>query len=119
MIRGKKNFLPPSHLILGLSFLFRLEDSHIEKHKDERKILSQSEEDALCLAENEQSVQEVEVEILDESDGKRNFEIHPTLCKTISSLNKMEFWRKIVLFSPCAGVPFEKEHFKSVRRFAC
>lgn len=70
MIRGKKNFLPPSHLIMGLSFLFRLEDSFIEKHKNERKILSASEEDALSLAESEQSKEEVEVEILDESDGK-------------------------------------------------
>lgn len=70
MIRGKKNFLPPSHLILGLSFLFRLEDGHIEKHKGERKILSQTEEDALTLTESESNGNEVEVEILDESDGK-------------------------------------------------
>ena len=33
MIRGKKNFLPPCHLILGLSFLFKLEDSSVERHK--------------------------------------------------------------------------------------
>lgn len=70
MIRGKKNFLPPSYLILGLSFLFRLEDGCIENHRGERKILSAAEEDALSFAESEQSKDEVEVEILDESDGK-------------------------------------------------
>ena len=38
MIRGKKNYLPPCQLAVGLSFLFRLEDSFIEKHQDERKV---------------------------------------------------------------------------------
>lgn len=69
MIRGKKNFLPPSHLILGMSFLFRLEDSFIEKHKGERKVISSAEEDALSLAENERSKDEVEVPVIDESEG--------------------------------------------------
>ncbi|XP_018579710.1 nuclear export mediator factor NEMF homolog [Anoplophora glabripennis] len=68
MIRGKKNFLPPSHLILGMSFLFRLEDGCIERHLGERKILTATEEDALSLADSEMSKEEVEVEILDESD---------------------------------------------------
>lgn len=70
MIRGKKNFLPPSYLILGLSFLFRLEDGSVERHKGERKILTATEEDALSVADSEQSKDEVEVEVLDESDGK-------------------------------------------------
>ncbi|CAG9835026.1 unnamed protein product [Diabrotica balteata] len=68
MIRGKKNFLPPAHLILGLSFLFRLEDGSIERHKGERKVLTANEEDALSVADSEMSKDEVEVEILDESD---------------------------------------------------
>lgn len=67
MIRGKKNFLPPSHLILGLSFLFRLEDGHIDKHKGERKVVAN--DDTASIADSEQSRDEVEVEILDESDG--------------------------------------------------
>ncbi|KAJ0173458.1 hypothetical protein K1T71_010607 [Dendrolimus kikuchii] len=40
MIRGKKNYLLPDHLQFGFSFMFRLEDSCIEKHKDERKSIS-------------------------------------------------------------------------------
>lgn len=72
MVRGKKNFLPPSHLILGMSFLFRLEDGCVEKHKGERKVISGAEEDALNVAESMESKDEVEVEILDESDESMN-----------------------------------------------
>lgn len=31
MIRGKKNYLPPCHLIMGFSFLLKLEDSSISR----------------------------------------------------------------------------------------
>ncbi|XP_030380860.1 nuclear export mediator factor NEMF homolog isoform X2 [Scaptodrosophila lebanonensis] len=37
MIRGKKNFLPPCHLVMGLSLLFKLEDSSVHRHIGERK----------------------------------------------------------------------------------
>lgn len=36
MIRGKKNFLPPCHLILGMSIMFKLEESSIARHAGER-----------------------------------------------------------------------------------
>ncbi|XP_060516930.1 ribosome quality control complex subunit NEMF homolog [Cylas formicarius] len=68
MVRGKKNFLPPSHLILGFSFLFKLEDGCIEKHAGERKVLTQVEEDALNQVADEVSKEEVELDVLDESD---------------------------------------------------
>lgn len=75
MIRGKKNFLPSCHLIMGLSLLFKLEDSFIEKHKGERKVRSFEEEQneqklkQLSL-ENEQleTVEEIEVELLEEDN---------------------------------------------------
>lgn len=38
MIRGKKNFLYPAKMELGLCLLFRVEESGVEKHKDERKL---------------------------------------------------------------------------------
>jgi len=38
MIRGKKNYLPHSPLVMCIGFLFRLEDDHIGRHKGERKI---------------------------------------------------------------------------------
>ena len=31
MIRGKKNFLPPSQLTMGFAFLFRLEEDSVER----------------------------------------------------------------------------------------
>ncbi|XP_065371069.1 ribosome quality control complex subunit NEMF homolog [Calliphora vicina] len=77
MIRGKKNFLPSCHLIMGLSLLFKLEDSFIEKHRGERKIRSFEEEQehaenklkTMCLAvENLDDIAEVEVE-LDEDNN--------------------------------------------------
>ncbi len=46
MIRGKKNYLPPSYLIMGFGFLFRLDESCVGKHKNERRIKN-VEEDAV------------------------------------------------------------------------
>jgi len=36
MIRGKKNFLPPTQLVLGFGFLFRLSDESMPRHLNER-----------------------------------------------------------------------------------
>lgn len=36
IIRGKKNFLPLSNLVLGFGFLFRLEEESVERRKAER-----------------------------------------------------------------------------------
>lgn len=38
MIRGKKNYLPPSYLIYGFAVLFKLEESSVFRHAGERKI---------------------------------------------------------------------------------
>ncbi|XP_059610612.1 ribosome quality control complex subunit NEMF homolog [Phlebotomus argentipes] len=45
MIRGKKNFLPPCQLVLGMSFMFRLEDSSVERHRGERRVRQFGEDD--------------------------------------------------------------------------
>ena len=37
MVRGKKNYLPQTQLVLGFGFLFKLSDECIEKHKNERQ----------------------------------------------------------------------------------
>ncbi|KYN21553.1 Serologically defined colon cancer antigen 1 like protein [Trachymyrmex cornetzi] len=47
MIRGKKNYLTHSQLIMGLGIMFRLEDSSIERHKDERRVKTIDEESYL------------------------------------------------------------------------
>lgn len=69
MIRGKKNFLPPCHLILGLSFLFKLEESSVDRHRGERRIKKFDDDASSIITENEQleSIHEEEIPI--ESDG--------------------------------------------------
>lgn len=49
MIRGKKNYLPPSHLVLGFGILFKLGDESLERHKNERKIRTQNDENELDM----------------------------------------------------------------------
>ena len=51
MIRGKKNYLPPSHLILGFGILFKLGDDCLENHKNERRVRTlETEVSALSLS---------------------------------------------------------------------
>uniref|UniRef100_A0A7N8Y5L7 Ribosome quality control complex subunit NEMF n=1 Tax=Mastacembelus armatus TaxID=205130 RepID=A0A7N8Y5L7_9TELE len=38
MIRGKKNFLPPSYLIMGFGFLFKVDEQSVFRHTGERKV---------------------------------------------------------------------------------
>ena len=42
MIRGKKNYLPPSHLIMGIGMLFKLDETCVAKHQGERKVKGQA-----------------------------------------------------------------------------
>lgn len=57
MIRGKKNFLPPCHLILGLGFVFKLEDSSIERHRGERKIRRLEDDLVSVVTEDDQELE--------------------------------------------------------------
>lgn len=68
MIRGKKNYLPPCQLVMGLGFLFRLEESSIERHKDERRvrIIDDESEHTDSLIEEDR---EIEL-IADSEEGK-------------------------------------------------
>ncbi|XP_073465409.1 ribosome quality control complex subunit NEMF-like isoform X2 [Aquarana catesbeiana] len=38
MIRGKKNFLPPSYLMMGFGFLLKVDETCVWRHKGERKV---------------------------------------------------------------------------------
>lgn len=52
MIRGKKNFLPPSYLIMGFGFLFKVDDQSVFRHRGERKMKTlEEEEDTTSTAE--------------------------------------------------------------------
>ncbi|XP_049948427.1 ribosome quality control complex subunit NEMF-like [Schistocerca serialis cubense] len=78
MIRGKKNFLPPSHLVMGFSFLFKLEDDSIQRHKDESKVRN-VEDDAISAVTDISAEQDQEIELVDsddEGDGDNSHEKH-------------------------------------------
>ncbi|XP_050753824.1 ribosome quality control complex subunit NEMF isoform X2 [Gymnogyps californianus] len=62
MIRGKKNFLPPSYLMMGFSFLFKVDESCVWRHREERKIKVQDEDlETVCSSASELVAEEVEL----------------------------------------------------------
>ncbi|XP_041069772.1 nuclear export mediator factor NEMF-like isoform X2 [Carcharodon carcharias] len=44
MIRGKKNYLPPSYLMMGFGFVFKVDDQFVWRHIGERKVKVQDED---------------------------------------------------------------------------
>jgi hypothetical protein len=44
MVRGRKNFLPPNPLVMGFGVLFRLDDSSVAAHLNERRVRGEGEE---------------------------------------------------------------------------
>ncbi|XP_052008996.1 ribosome quality control complex subunit NEMF-like isoform X2 [Xyrauchen texanus] len=67
MIRGKKNFLPPSYLIMGYGFLFKVDDQSVFRHRGERKMKTLEEEEQDVTSNTE--VQEEEEELIGEDSG--------------------------------------------------
>ncbi|NXF11731.1 NEMF factor, partial [Smithornis capensis] len=62
MIRGKKNFLPPSYLMMGFSFLFKVDESCVWRHREERKIKAQDEDlETVSSSASELVAEEVEL----------------------------------------------------------
>lgn len=82
MIRGKKNYLPPCQLIMGLGFLFRLEESSVERHKDERrvKVVDDESEYTESIIEEDR-----EIELIEDSDEGKMSIIE--VCKISNKLN--------------------------------
>ncbi|XP_075048742.1 ribosome quality control complex subunit NEMF [Mixophyes fleayi] len=80
MIRGKKNFLPPSYLMMGFGFLFKVDEPCIWRHKGERKVKIQD-EDLESVTSSNTAVAEEENEPLeapeDDSDGSSEEEENP------------------------------------------
>ncbi|NXT18729.1 NEMF factor, partial [Syrrhaptes paradoxus] len=62
MIRGKKNFLPPSYLMMGFSFLFKVDESCVWRHREERRIKVHDEDlEAVSSSASELAAEEVEL----------------------------------------------------------
>ncbi|NXA14929.1 NEMF factor, partial [Sapayoa aenigma] len=68
MIRGKKNFLPPSYLMMGFSFLFKVDESCVWRHREERRIKVQ-EEDLETVSSSASELVAEEVELLEGGDS--------------------------------------------------
>ncbi|GFZ09109.1 zinc knuckle (CCHC-type) family protein [Actinidia rufa] len=57
MIRGKKNFLPPHPLIMGFGILFRLDESSLGSHLNERRV--RGDEEGINDTEEAESLKEI------------------------------------------------------------
>lgn len=77
MIRGKKNFLPPHSLVMGFGILFRLDESSLGSHLNERRVRGE-EEELHDLAESE-SVKE-------DDDSRSDGEVTCELADNIKKL---------------------------------
>ncbi|XP_076818942.1 ribosome quality control complex subunit NEMF-like isoform X2 [Clavelina lepadiformis] len=82
LIRGKKNFLPPSYLVYGFGFLFKVDETCVWKHKNERRIRQAEEESTIA----DDASEELEILSQDEEDkdGKHEIlEVKTPLGKTV------------------------------------
>ncbi|KAG9457739.1 hypothetical protein H6P81_002247 [Aristolochia fimbriata] len=72
MIRGKKNFLPPHPLVMGFGLLFRLDETSLGSHLNERRV--RGEEESSPISEvNEPTHEQVDCDSDDElTAGIRN-----------------------------------------------
>ncbi|KAK6304137.1 hypothetical protein J4Q44_G00247230, partial [Coregonus suidteri] len=83
MIRGKKNFMPPSYLMMGFSFLFKVDEQCVFRHRGERKVKTIDEDMADVTSSTADLLEDGEELIGDDSsnegegddgggDGKKN-----------------------------------------------
>ncbi|KAJ0009154.1 hypothetical protein NQD34_016569 [Periophthalmus magnuspinnatus] len=63
MFLGKKNFLPPSYLIMGFAFLFKVDDEDIVRHRGERKVKTLEEDLQEVSSRTEELLEEQEEEL--------------------------------------------------------
>ncbi|KAK3587746.1 hypothetical protein CHS0354_042701 [Potamilus streckersoni] len=61
MIRGKKNYLPPSYLVYGFAIMFKLEDGSIVRHAGERRVRT-ADEDEMSVADSMAAESEATIE---------------------------------------------------------
>ncbi|XP_006985495.1 ribosome quality control complex subunit NEMF isoform X1 [Peromyscus maniculatus bairdii] len=77
MIRGKKNFLPPSYLMMGFSFLFKVDESCVWRHRGERKVRAQDEDmETLTSCTSDLMSEEMEPLDGDDSSEEEKEELH-------------------------------------------
>ncbi|KAM4690583.1 ribosome quality control complex subunit NEMF-like [Rhinophrynus dorsalis] len=79
MIRGKKNFLPPSYLMMGFGFLFKVDEPCVWRHKGERRVKLQDEDvESVTVANTELAMEEDEpLDALEEDSSSSEDEDQP------------------------------------------
>ncbi|KAJ4807693.1 Nuclear export mediator factor NEMF [Rhynchospora pubera] len=99
MIRGKKNFLPPHPLVMGFGLLFRIDESSLASHLNERRVRTTEEEeeeelqeevepqvDALTKEENENASTSVSVADDDEVDNQEEEDVKESSASQLEDL---------------------------------
>ncbi|CAL9174295.1 unnamed protein product [Musa hybrid cultivar] len=76
MIRGKKNFLPPHPLVMGFGILFRLDESSLASHINERRVRGEDEglHEMEVASRREQNNSDSDEEIISEGDTNKESE---------------------------------------------
>lgn len=87
MIRGKKNFLPPHPLVMGFGLLFRLDESSLGLHLNERRVRGEEEGGENELDEIERQKGESDV---DENPEESEIGLNPPIPEVGSSLPSTE-----------------------------
>ncbi|XP_071482999.1 ribosome quality control complex subunit NEMF-like [Diadema antillarum] len=77
MIRGKKNYLPPTQLVMGFGFLFKIDESCAWRHKGERRVRGLEEDEISSVAETVETdihVEDIEEENEDDDEEEEEGE---------------------------------------------
>ncbi|KAK6182203.1 hypothetical protein SNE40_009935 [Patella caerulea] len=72
MIRGKKNYLPPSYLIFGFTLLFKLEEGSVERHRGERKVRTLEDDDAISVVDSVADSETQDIDDTETADGEED-----------------------------------------------
>uniref|UniRef100_A0A2R5LNK1 Putative rna-binding protein n=1 Tax=Ornithodoros turicata TaxID=34597 RepID=A0A2R5LNK1_9ACAR len=70
MIRGKKNYLPPSYLIMGFGFMYKLDEDSIERHRGERQARTSSEDFTLQEDGTDNTADDTEIAVSEQSSSE-------------------------------------------------
>ncbi|KAG4210549.1 hypothetical protein ERO13_A02G056200v2 [Gossypium hirsutum] len=83
MIRGKKNFLPPHPLIMGFGLLFRLDESSLGSHLNERRVRGEEE----GINDIEESGPHIEISESESDKGGEATDVPAVAAENSTSLN--------------------------------
>lgn len=90
MIRGKKNFLPPHPLIMGFGLLFRLDESSLGSHLNERRVRGEEEAVNDILVGDVQENEDVPLEESSDSGSEKERKVEERPAESeVTSLPKL------------------------------